>query len=48
LKQAKEESIEQHRVAQQEKDDLQVKFAKGKAQIQKEKEQLFVEKIGVK
>jgi len=31
-----------------EKDDLQAKFAEDKAQIQKEKEQLLPEQIGVK
>jgi hypothetical protein len=48
LKQSKEEALEQHRVAQQEKDDLQVKFAEDKAQIQKEKEQLLAKQMGVK
>jgi flagellar biosynthesis GTPase FlhF len=48
LKQEKEEAIEQRRVAQQEKDDLQVKFAEDRAQIQKEKEQLLTEQMGVK
>jgi hypothetical protein len=48
LKQAKEEALEKCRVAQQEKDDLQAKFAEDKAQIQKEKEQLLAEQIGVK
>jgi chromosome segregation ATPase len=48
LKQAKEEALEQRRVAQQEKDDLQAKFAEDRAQIQKEKEQLLMEQIGVK
>jgi hypothetical protein len=48
LKQAKEEAIEKRRVAQQEKDDLQVKFAEDRVQIQKEKEQLLMEQIGVK
>jgi hypothetical protein len=33
---------------QQEKDDLQAKFAEDKALIQKEKEQLLTEKMGVK
>jgi hypothetical protein len=41
LKQAQEEVIEQRRVAQQEKDDLQTKFEEEKAQIQQEKEQLL-------
>jgi hypothetical protein len=48
LKKAKEESIEKCQVAQQEKDDIQAKFAEDRAQIQKEKEQLLTEKIGVK
>jgi hypothetical protein len=48
LKQAKEEAIEKRRVAQQEKDDLQAKFAEDRAQIQKEKEQLLTEQMGVK
>ena len=32
----------------QERDDIQAKFAKDRAQIQKEKEKLLAEKIGVK
>jgi galactokinase len=48
LKQAKEEAIEQRRVVQQEKYDLQEKFAKDRVQVQKEKEQLLTEKMGVK
>jgi hypothetical protein len=48
LKQAKEEALEKFWISQQEKDDLQVKFALDKAQIQKEKEQLLVEQTGVK
>jgi hypothetical protein len=48
LKQAQEEVIEQRRVAQQEKDDLQTKFEEERAQIQQEKEQLLVEQVGVK
>jgi hypothetical protein len=48
LKQAQEEFIEQRRVAQQEKDNLQIKFEEDKAQIQKEKEQLLTEHVGVK
>jgi hypothetical protein len=48
LKQAKEESIEHRWVAQQEKDDLEAKFAEDRAQIQKEKEQFLVKKMGVK
>jgi hypothetical protein len=41
LKQAQEEIIEKRRVAQQEKDDLQIKFEEDRAQIQQEKEQLL-------
>jgi hypothetical protein len=37
LKQTQEEVIEKHQVAQQEKDDLQIKFEEDKVQIQKEK-----------
>jgi hypothetical protein len=48
LKQAKEEALEQRRFAQQEKDDLQAKFEEDREQIQKEKEQLLAEQIGVK
>jgi hypothetical protein len=48
LKKAQEEVIEQHRVAQQEKDDLQTKFKEERAQIQQEKEQLLAEQVGVK
>jgi hypothetical protein len=48
LNQEKEESLEQHRVAKQEKYDLQENFAEDKAQIQKEKEQLLMKHIGVK
>jgi hypothetical protein len=48
LKQAQEEIIEQRRVAQQEKDDLQIKFEEDRAQIQQEKEQLLTEQVGVK
>jgi hypothetical protein len=35
-------------VSQQEKDDLQVKFVEDRAQIEKEKENHLVEKIGFK
>jgi hypothetical protein len=48
LKQEKEEAIEQHQVAKQEKYDLQTNFTEDRAQIQKEKEQLLVEQVGVK
>jgi hypothetical protein len=37
LKKEKEEALEKFWVAQQEKDELQVKFAEDRAQIQKEK-----------
>jgi hypothetical protein len=48
FKQSKEEALEQRWVVQQVKDDLQVKFAEDRVQIQKEKEQILVEKMGVK
>jgi septal ring factor EnvC (AmiA/AmiB activator) len=48
LKQAQEEIIEQRRVAQQEKDNLQTKFEENKAQIQQEKEKLCAEQVRVK
>jgi hypothetical protein len=48
LKQAQEEIIEQRRVTQQKKDDLQTKFEENKAQIQQEKEQLLVEQVRFK
>ena len=48
MKQAKDEAIEQRPFAQQGKDDLQAKFAEDRVQIQKEKEQLLAEHIGVK
>jgi hypothetical protein len=48
LKKAKDETIEKQQVLQQEKDDLQAKFAEEIAQTQKEKEQLFVEQMGIK
>jgi hypothetical protein len=40
--------IEKCQVAQQKKDDIKVKFVEDRAQIQKEKEQLLAEQIGVK
>jgi hypothetical protein len=43
LKQEQEEVREQLRVAQQEKDDLQINFEEDKAEIQKEIEQLITE-----
>jgi hypothetical protein len=43
LKQEKEEALEKLWVAQQEKDDLQVKFEEDKEKIQKEKDQLLAE-----
>jgi hypothetical protein len=48
LKKEKEEAREQCRVAQQERDDIQAKFAEDREKIQKEKEQFLTEKIGVK
>jgi hypothetical protein len=48
LRQVKEKSIDKRWVAQQEKDDLQVNFVEDRARIQKEKEQLLPEKMGVK
>jgi hypothetical protein len=38
LKQAKEEGLEQLRVAKQEKDDLRAKFEEDREQIQREKD----------
>jgi ribosome assembly protein YihI (activator of Der GTPase) len=43
LKQVQEEVIEKLWVAQQEKDDLQVKFAEDRVQIQQEKEHFLTE-----
>jgi hypothetical protein len=40
--------VEQCRVAQKEKDDLQSKFEEERAQFKQEKEQLLVEQLGVK
>jgi hypothetical protein len=48
LKQGKEESLEQHRVVKQERENLQVKFAQDREQIQNENEQLLTEQMGVK
>jgi hypothetical protein len=48
LKKEKQEAIEQRQVAQQEKYGIQAKFAEDRAQIQKEKEQLLANQIGVK
>jgi hypothetical protein len=48
LKQAKEESLEKSRVSKQEKDDLQAKFEEDREQIQREKDQLLTENIGVR
>jgi hypothetical protein len=46
LKQAKEESLEQSWVTQQEKDDLRTKFKEDREQIQRENDQLLVQQIG--
>jgi hypothetical protein len=48
LKQAQEEMVEQCRVAQKEKEDLQAKFEEERAQAKQEKEQLLTEQLGVK
>jgi hypothetical protein len=48
LKQEKEKSIEKRLVMQQEKDDLQAKFAEDRVEIQKDNEQLLTEQMGVK
>jgi chromosome segregation ATPase len=48
LKQAKEEALEKCRVVQQEKDDLRAKFEEDREQIQREKDQLLMEQIGVR
>jgi hypothetical protein len=48
LKQEKEEALEKLRVAQQEKDDLRVKFEGDKEKMQKEKDQLLAEKTVVR
>ena len=48
LKQAQEEVIEQPRVAQQEKDDLQINFEEDRAQIEQEKGKLLTKQVGVK
>jgi hypothetical protein len=48
LKQVQEEDMEQHQVAQQEKDALQAKFIEDRAQIQQDKEQLIAKQVGVK
>jgi DNA anti-recombination protein RmuC len=43
LEKEQDEIIEQCRVAQQEKDDLQINFEEDRAQIQQEKEKMFTE-----
>jgi UTP:GlnB (protein PII) uridylyltransferase len=48
LRQEKEEALEKLRVAQQEKDDLRAKFEVDKEKIQKEKDQLLAEQIGIR
>jgi hypothetical protein len=48
LKQEKEESLEQLRVAQQEKDDIREKFEEDREKIQREKDQLLTEQIGLR
>jgi hypothetical protein len=48
LKQAKEESLEQRRVAHEEKDDLRAKFEEDREQIHREKYQLLAEQTAVK
>jgi hypothetical protein len=47
-KKAKEETLEQRRIAKEEKDDLQAKFEEDREQIQGEKDQLLAEQIGVR
>jgi hypothetical protein len=48
LKQGKEEALEQSQVVKQEKDDLRAKFEEDRDQIQREKDQLLKEHIGVR
>jgi hypothetical protein len=48
LKQEKEEALEQLRVAQQEKVDVQAKFEEDKEKMQKKKDQLLVEQTVVR
>jgi len=48
LKQAQQEMVDQHRVAQQEKDDLHTKFKEERAQVKQEKEQFLVEQLIIK
>jgi hypothetical protein len=43
LKQEKEEALDQLRVAQQEKDDIRMKFIGDKENMQKEKDELLAE-----
>jgi hypothetical protein len=48
LKKEKEEVLEKLQVAQKEKDELRAMFEEDKEKIQKEKDQLLTEQIGVK
>jgi hypothetical protein len=48
LKQLQGVLVEQHRVAEQEKDALQAKLEEEKTQMQQEKEQLLAEKLEVR
>jgi hypothetical protein len=48
LKKEKEEDLKQIRVAQQDKDDIREKFEENREKIQKEKDQLLTEQMGVK
>jgi len=48
LKKEKEEALEKLWVAQQEKDDMRVKFEEDREQIHREKDQLLVKQIAVK
>jgi hypothetical protein len=48
LKKEKEESLEQLRVAQKEKNDIQAKFEQNHARIQEEKYKLLADHIAIK
>jgi hypothetical protein len=48
LKQAQEEMVEQRRVAQKEKENLQSEFEEERAQAKQEKEQFLTKQLGVK
>jgi hypothetical protein len=48
LNQEKEEVLEQLRVVQKEKNEIQVKFKQNNAKIKEEKDQLLTEQIAVK